>query len=113
MTATALPMWTREGTCRPEQCGSACCKVIILDVNPIYQTDPDLAIWLGLHGIDLASHGTRVIARIPLACTALNGEGRCSLYGQPDRPTLCDDFPRGPGDLLGIKDVCTFTFTEA
>ena len=42
--------WQRSGTCQPDVCGSACCKVLVLETNPVYQT-PDTANWLGLHGI--------------------------------------------------------------
>lgn len=109
MTLT-LPMAERTGTCQPERCNAACCRFLILDVNPIYLTDPDAAAWVGLHGIELAEHDGRVLARIPLACLMLAPTGDCLLYGTPERPALCEAFPQTPASLTGIEDLCTFGF---
>lgn len=103
--------WRREGRCQPEVCGSACCRFVVLDVNPAHE-QTDTASWLSFHGIALAPISGRTLARIPLECAALSGEGRCAVYGTNDRPTLCGDFPRGPGDLIGLDGRCTYTFTE-
>lgn len=86
---------------------------MVLDVNPVYRDNPDLAQWVGLHGIEIASLESRVIARVPLACSALNGEGRCAVYGRPERPQMCGDFPRGPGDLIGLDGACTYSFRRS
>ncbi len=108
----ALPMFVREGTCQPERCGSACCQSIWIEVNPFYRTDPDISNWVRLHGIDLVERGDRTLARIPVACTALDQHGGCSLYGQPERPYLCDAYPAAPASLDGVRDVCTYTFRD-
>lgn len=105
-------MWTRTGACQPERCGSACCTFTLLEVNPVYLRQPDLASWARLHGIELTEwHQGRVLAKLSLSCSALDGDGRCSLYGQPERPDLCATFPFAPADLLGLESVCTYTFT--
>lgn len=109
---TALPMWTRQGSCQPEACGSACCQSIWLEVNPFYRTDPDVSNWVRLHGIDLVERDGRTLARIPTPCTALTSDGRCGLHGQPERPNLCAAYPAAPASLDGVKDVCTFSFTS-
>ncbi len=111
--ATALPQWQRLGSCEPTLCDSACCRFFALEVNPLYLSDPDLADWVRLHGVDLTAVGGRVLARIPLGCTALASDGSCHLYGQPARPTLCSEFPRSPLELYGVEDVCTFAFTRS
>lgn len=108
----ALSIWTREGTCLPQVCQAACCRFLLLETNPIYLTDHDLAAWVRLHRIELIEREGRVLARIPMACSALGSRGQCDLYGQPGRPVLCEAFPMAPASLLGIEDVCTYTFTE-
>lgn len=111
MTLT-LPMYTRVGSCQPDQCGSACCKSLWLEVNPFYRTDPDVSNWVRLHGIEMVERDGRTLARVPAPCTALDTLGRCSLYGQPERPALCGAFPAAPASLAGVEDVCSYTFTE-
>lgn len=103
-------MWQREGVCQPDTCGSACCTFVALEVNPVYLRQDDLAAWARLHAITLSEWQGRVIATLPLRCSALDDAGRCSLYGQPERPQLCAEFPLGPAALIGIGDACTYTF---
>ena len=110
---TPLTMWTRQGTCQPRQCGSACCKSVILEVNPAYRADADVANWISLHGITMFERDGRTLARIPTPCTALDEAGRCGIYGQPERPDMCAAFPSAPASLDGIEAVCTFTFTAS
>ena len=109
--ATPLPM-VREGTCQPQMCGSACCTFALLDVNPLYRQDADMRNWLALHGIEITEQGGHTLARLPLACTALGDAGRCTLYGRPERPALCDAFPMAPASLVGLGGRCTYTFRE-
>ena len=108
--ATALPM-VRQGTCQPDVCGSACCTFVMLDVNPLYRQDADMLAWLALHGVTVTEQAGHTLARLPLACTALGPDGRCTLYGRPERPALCSAFPMAPASLVGL-DACTYTFTE-
>lgn len=110
MTAITLPLYRRLGSCEPALCGSACCQFILLEVNPIYLEQPDLANWIRLHGITLVEREKRVLAKIALPCTALSRQGHCELYGKSERPAICADFPVTPLALLGINDVCTYTF---
>lgn len=110
MTATVLPMWTRQGTCQPHECWSACCRFLILEVNPIYLTDPDLASWVRLHRIELMEREGRTLAHIPMSCSALGGRGQCNIYGEPERPQICADFPQAPAALLRLENVCTYRF---
>jgi Fe-S-cluster containining protein len=108
---TPLPM-VREGSCQPDVCGSACCTLALLDANPLYRQDADLTAWLGLHGITLSEHAGHTLARVPLRCTALGDDGRCTLYGRPERPALCSAFPMSPDSLVGLGGACTYTFRE-
>lgn len=113
MTAIPLPLYQRLGSCEPKLCGSACCQFLTLEVNPIYAEQPDLVHWISLHGIELYEREKRVLARISIPCSALTTDGRCRLYGTDERPRVCADFPVTPVALLGVEDVCTFTFTGA
>lgn len=107
---TDLPIWTREGTCQPEACGSACCRSLWLEINPAYRLDADVANWIGLHGIEMVERDGRTFARIPTGCRALDADGRCGIYGQPERPALCGAFPAAPASMDGVEDVCTYRF---
>jgi Fe-S-cluster containining protein len=111
VTAITLPLYQRLGSCEPALCDAACCRFIAIEVNPIYLSQPDLAAWVRLHRIELVDVGGRALARIPFACSALNSDGRCSLYGKPERPQLCADYPMAPASLIGVEDVCTYSFT--
>ncbi len=74
-------IWERSGICQPEVCGSACCRVMVIETNPVYQA-ADTANWLELHGIHLAPVGERVVARVPL-----DHVWRLSaISGRPDWP---------------------------
>ena len=113
MSTIDLPLYAREGTCQPHQCGSACCRFIALEVNPVYLADADAANWIGLHGIELMERAGRTLARIPVPCSALDQTGNCLLYGQPERPSLCEAYPMTPASLFMVEDVCTFSFTRS
>lgn len=82
----------------------------MLEINPAYRTDADVANWIGLHGITMFERDGRTFARIPTPCSALDVRGFCLLYHQPERPALCGAFPASPASLDGVEDVCTYTF---
>ena len=107
-----LPMWVRQGTCQPQQCQSACCRSLFLEVNPFYRADPDVSNWVRLHGITLVERDGRTLAYVPTVCQALDDTGGCRLYGQHERPALCSAFPAAPRSLDGVEDVCTYAFTQ-
>lgn len=112
--ATELPMWVREGECQPRQCGSACCRFLLLEVNPVYRQSSDLASWLGLHGVELVERYGRTLARIPLPCSALATDGACTLHGTPAKPAICRAYPQQPADLFGLEPgACSYTFRLA
>ena len=95
-------------------CG-ACCEFLILPLDKrLKDTDPaklaDFIYWAGLHGIVISDSGDWYAARIPLPCKHLTEDKRCGVFGTPERPTLCGNYPRLPLDLEGVEDVCTYTF---
>jgi Fe-S-cluster containining protein len=108
--AVTLPLYQRHGSCEPALCGSACCTFILLEVNPIYLSDPDTAAWVRLHGIELVEREGRTLARIEMRCTVLGESGRCLIYGQPERPQTCERFPMAPASLFMLENACTYSF---
>ena len=97
-------------------CG-ACCQFLVLQVNPHYMEVEHVKKWIELHGISLSRRSGGVWAQIPLHCSALTEEGKCSLYGMPERPLSCDTFPQSQADIdlvdawIGEK-TCSYNFEE-
>ena len=57
--------------------------------------------WAALHeGVTVVDHGAFLNVNIPIRCSVLTEEGRCGVYGTPDRPQVCGDWPTSPRDLL-------------
>ena len=95
-------------------CGlrGACCRFVLLAVHPVYM-DADKRHWLELHGIKVAWRDGNAWATIESACRELTDEGLCGIYGQPERPQVCSDFPFTAEDI-GIvnawagSEVCDY-----
>ena len=102
----------RQGEC--DTCGgrALCCSMLRLQVPPEYKSNPDIQKWVNLHGIQLRDIDGGVFALLPIPCTALTEDGRCSLYGLPERPQLCSDWPASPAALIGVEDDCSYHFIE-
>lgn len=103
------PASMRRGQCLPN-CG-ACCVFVRLQVPPTYR-DGDVRNWLGLHGISIQEIGGATFAVVGRPCSELTPDKRCGLYGKPERPRLCEEYPATPGALRGIEDVCGYSFGE-
>ena len=104
----------RTGECQVG-CG-ACCRFLVLQVNPQYIEVDDVRRWIELHGIKLRMRDGGCWATIPLPCSALE-EGRCSLYGSEERPKTCDVFPSSQADIDLVheftgEEVCTYRFPQ-
>ena len=106
-----MTQYVRQGECTVG-CG-ACCKLLRLQVPPEYGSNPDIRKWVELHGVRLVNLDGGVFAMLTLPCSALTEDGKCSLYGTPERPDLCNHWPMTPAALLGVEDVCTFSFVPA
>ena len=98
----------RQGECTAG-CG-ACCRSIRLQVPPEYGTNPDIRKWVELHDIKVREVGGGTFAFLAIPCSALTEEGMCSLMGTADRPDLCSSWPATPEALVGLEEVCTYTF---
>ena len=100
-----------------------CCRYVELPVRwAIYDGNhrrldlhrgltPDEARWVGLHpgffvqpdGYEVAGpsvHGdwneAATAMHWDIPCSALGADGSCALYGKPERPLMCGDWPTGP-----------------
>ena len=85
-----------------------CCRYIELPFQIPDTLTADQGRWIGLHpGVGYSSGG-RLLATAPfkrkgnvahfdIPCTALEDDGTCALYGTPERPDMCSQWPDAPG----------------
>lgn len=103
----------RSGACT-EGCG-ACCEFVTLAVHPQY-LEKDNQDWLSLHGIRLVERSGGVWAYLPIPCRELQPDKSCGLFGKPERPKLCDDWPFNQQEIITLAEVsgkeCGYSFTE-
>ena len=114
-TPLRMPALIRQGTCNYTGCG-ACCKVVLLAVHHAY-LEPDKRHWLELHGITLAERDGLVWATVPSQCRELAADSSCGIYGKPERPQVCADFPFAQADISIVDEwagepVCSYSFRE-
>ena len=91
--------YRRTGDC--SQCGE-CCTYISLPLARSLTGDEKR--WAELHaGIQIIGQSVR----IETPCSALT-DGKCALFGTPERPQLCSDYP----ELPGLDSGCSYQFEE-
>lgn len=92
--------WLRRvGTCRPQECDSACCAMFCLR--------DEMSDYLA----GFADQGLRGPI-IPLRCRFLQADGDCRRHGAPDYPQTCQDFPTPTDPMyLEVMERCGFGFT--
>ncbi len=95
--------FVREGEC--DGCGgeARCCTFIELPLARALSEDE--RDWAGLHPA-VSSDGSTI--RIDAACSALQ-DGRCALFGDPERPAICGRSPELPEQVLA---GCSYTLEE-
>ena len=105
--------WKRLGDCPPERCQGRCCEHV-----GIWFGDDDAARAFlevlrvrGVHVLDLPDEkgATHHLVRLNQRCQHLTLEGLCGLYGTPERPQFCSDWPQEPGQLVN-DPACGFRF---
>lgn len=99
--------WIREGECPPERCQGRCCEHIGL-WYPV-STAREFLQTLVIRGIDVKSDGVMALVDIPQRCQHLTAEGLCGIYGKPERPQFCADWPTEPAQLINDEN-CGFSF---
>ena len=92
--------YRRTGEC--DGCGgkAPCCTYVKLPLARGLSEDE--MRWLDLHP-GLSVEGQAV--RIEVPCSAL-ANGRCELFGTPERPTMCERYP----ELPEMDSGCAYTF---
>lgn len=107
--APALPM-VRQGECTA--CGK-CCLSLRIQCPPNY-AEPDVANWLALHGVTVLVVNGATYASLNRKCSALASDNKtCTLYGKPERPGLCSEFPATPAALHGLEEECGYSWEPA
>ena len=92
--------YRRTGECHGCNGTGQCCTYVKLPLAR--ELTFDEVKWLELHD-GLSIEGLSV--RIEIACSALK-DGRCELFGQPERPTMCERYP----ELPDLDSGCAYTF---
>ena len=95
-------VYRRSGEC--DGCVGAsvpaqCCTYVMV---PDRQLSDDELNWLELHDLD---ESVERDTRLSTPCNALI-DGACSLFGKPERPTLCALYP----ELPELDEGCSFSF---
>lgn len=101
----------RGGFCTAPGCGK-CCEVLRFQVPAEYRTNVKLRQFYETRGVSFQQADGATFALINLSCPHLQQDGMCGIYGQPERPQICDEWPYQPWDLLPVADVCTYSFSE-
>lgn len=97
-------------------CG-ACCKFVTVNVNPIYM-QPDKKRWLELHmGVHVYERQGLVYIAFETTCQHLDAANQCGIFGQPERPNVCAEFPFDQFDIDYIdqwagEKVCGYEVVE-
>ena len=97
-------------------CG-ACCKFVTVNIHPVY-LDPDKRKWLELHeGITVFERQGMAYLAIQTSCKHLTEDNKCGIFGQPERPQTCAEFPFDQFDIDYIdkwagEKVCSYEVVE-
>lgn len=81
-------------TCDTKECKAWCCKGFFVDL----QIPSEQSEYMRLHGYDPDRKG-RVSIFIHSKCKALTEDNKCSLFGKPERPSICSSFDCKGGDF--------------
>ena len=98
----------REGACdgckRHDVKLAQCCTFLNLPLQRALSDDERM--WVELHpGLEVKAQ----TVNFNVACSALNEDGTCSLFGLPERPAMCVRFPELPEQVL---EGCAYSLTE-
>ena len=79
--------------------------------------EADRRHFVELHGIRLFEQNGGAWAMINASCRHLTEEGRCGVFGSPERPKTCEDFPFVQTDIDLVDEwagskVCSYSFEE-
>jgi Fe-S-cluster containining protein len=87
--------YLRTGVCDGCKGLASCCTFLMLPLARSLSVDEQ--DWVRLHpGVSIVGGSVRIDS----ACSALDGDGKCSLFGMPERPALCVRYPEQPEQML-------------
>ena len=98
-------------------CGSNCCSFAAIPVNLDREQHADYLLWLSYHDIEIKDiEGVGQLAILPIQCKQLQPDGKCALYGQPERPIMCERWPQQPWEIALMAEKgqreCGFSFVK-
>ena len=93
-----------DGCKRPDVKQAQCCTFLNLPIQR--ELSEDEMRWVNLHP-GVTTDGSTVSFNV--ACTALNEDGTCSLFGKPERPEMCVRYPELPSQVL---EGCAYSLLE-
>lgn len=98
----------RIGICEPDGCGAACCR-FVYSFQRLHPVEREFMV---ARGIPIVTFPTGDEAlRFEHTCQHLTPEGRCGVYGKPERPEACGAYPSHPLDLFGVVG-CSYRFVD-
>ena len=95
--------YLRTGDCNGCDGLAQCCTFMALPLAR--NLTEDESRWVSLHP-GMSVDGSTL--RIDIACSALDN-GRCTLFGTPDRPDMCGRYPEVPEAVL---PGCAYSLME-
>lgn len=104
--------WVRQGECPPERCRGRCCEHVGVwfgdDALPFIEVMKARGIQVLEDRRDVMGTN-RYLVKFPQRCQHLTEEGLCGIYGKPERPQFCSDWPQEPSQLVN-DPYCGFSF---
>ena len=83
---------------------------VLVKEDPGPMATEEWFVWLEEQGVAVLQRaGQQVLAYIARKCDAIGEDGLCQVYGTPQRPQMCGDYPQHPTDVQGIG-FCTYKF---
>lgn len=84
-------------TCDLQKCKAWCCKGFFVD----FAVPREQKRYMELHGYEVENGKVQLF--VHARCKALTNENKCSLFGTPERPEICNTFDCKGGDF---KEYC-------
>ena len=101
--------WLLQGSYPPNGILTADLPITVKE-DPGPMVAEEWFVWLEAQGVAVLQRaGQQVLAYIDRKCDEIGEDGLCQLFGMPQRPQMCGDYPQHPTDVQGL-DFCTYKF---
>ena len=108
-------MMKRQGECT--FCGECCQTVNITAVRDIsiqqHGSLKELKLYLSYRGIEVVGENIEknlLFYSLENPCSQLSIDFKCKVHNSPEKPLICNRFPRDREDLEGLKE-CGYRFS--